>query len=150
MNFKRNLKIVQILFFASVLFSCISFLNKKIGVDEIYPFFYWKLYTQPLGNTYSYKNYRVYGVHKNDTIRIPNKGYYNLNKDDYYYFLFYEAKKIINKEKPIAYYKTRLKDFGQMLHPNFPEYLLIEEKFNPIEIARDSLNFETTIILSSK
>jgi len=151
MSYYYKLRITQGIFFLSILLSSISFLNTKFGIKEFYPFFYWKLYTQPLGNNYLYEDYRLYGVTiKNDTVRIKNKGYANFNQDDYYYFLTGEGQKIMKNEINLNYHKKRLKDFGEFLAPNYSEYILVKESFNPITIVKNPSNYTKEIILSTK
>ena len=122
-----------------------------MGFKELYPFFHWKLYTQPLGNTNIVYDYRIYGISKNnDTIRLKNKGYKYLNQDDYYYFLSNEAQKVKSKEFSNSYLKNRLKSFGSLIDSNYVEYLIIEEEFDPMTINSDSKIYKPKIILSSK
>lgn len=151
MNFKFKLIATQWLFFISIILSIGSFIIKKNGGSEIYPFFYWKLYTQPLGNNLVYQDYRIYGVNNtNDTIRIPNKGYKNFNQDDYYYFLTIEANKVINNEIEIKKHKKRLFEFGNNIAYGFNEYLIIQEKYDVLEYPNNPNKFEKQIISTSK
>lgn len=147
MKVAQQLKITKSLFFISLILSAVSFFISTQGYKEIYPFFYWKLYTQPLGNTYLYNDYKIYGTIGKDTIRVSNKGYENFNKDDYYYFLTKEASIIASKKYNSNYHKKRIYDFGQAIAPNFKQYILMKESFNPIEIAKDSTNYTKEIIL---
>jgi hypothetical protein len=73
MNIKQNLYITKFLFFISIILSIGTFFNQKNGGSEIYPFYHWKLFSQPLGNYYTFDSYRIYGITtNNDTVRIPN------------------------------------------------------------------------------
>ena len=151
MKIKYRLRITQGLFYVSIIVSCFSYINATNGNTEIYPFFYWKLYTQPLGNNYIYNDYRIYGINtESDTIRIANKGYKNFNQDDYYYFLHGEAQLKLNKPKLLKLHKKRLKDFGKFIAPNFTEYLLVKEIFNPLDLTKDPQNYQREIITSTK
>jgi hypothetical protein len=151
MNIKQNLYITKFLFFISIILSIGTFFNQKNGGSEIYPFYHWKLFSQPLGNYYTFDSYRIYGITtNNDTVRMPNIGYKNLSQDDYYYFVGAEANKIKNNPEHIDYFKTRIKDFGKFINPNFKDYILIKETFNPMEIIKDTSNYNRNIILSTR
>ena len=150
MNSKQQLTVNKFLFFGALILSFVSFFLSLKGKNELYPFFHWRLYGQPLGNTYSYNDYRIYGVYKNDTVRISNKGYNNLNKDDYYYFLSNEVQKINSNQYSKQYHKKRLHDFGKLIVPKHQYYLLVKESFSPINIAKDSTKFSKKIIFSSQ
>ena len=145
-----KLHITKILFWISIIFSTLSFLLSINNKKEIYPFFYWKLYTQPLGSNLSVNDYRLYGIINNDTVRITNTGYPNLNQDDYYYFLSNEASKIKNKQKDSTYYKIRLQDFGKFIAPKYDSYLLVEENFNPIDFYKNNSSYYKKIIFSTQ
>lgn len=140
----------KLIFFISIALSICSFLLSLRKKKEIYPFFYWKLYTQPLGNIPIYKDYRLYGIKNADTIRISNKGYRYLNQDDYYYFLSNEVNKLTTKNLPITYHKQRINDLGKLIAPQFDHFILMEESFSPSEIIRNHNNFSKKIILISE
>lgn len=145
-----KIKITKSLFFISILLSIGSLIMKFNGHKELYPFFYWKLYTQPMGNKYIHTDYKLYALKGKDTVRIPNIGYAYLNQDDYHYFLSNEASRIKAQEKPKEYFETRLFDFGQMIAPTYDTYFLIEETYNPLKIAEDSTLFTKNIIFKTK
>ena len=142
---KLFLKRVLILFFSSIILSITSFVLTFFNQKEIYPFFYWRLYSQPLGSKLNFKDYRLYGVRDKDTTRLPNKGYPYLNQDDYYYFLTNHIDIKNNKQK----YSKKIHSFGKLINPNF-DYYLIGEEFITLE-ERGKSNQETvTFIFSTK
>jgi hypothetical protein len=150
MSYKLKLKYLKVLFLISILFSILSFFSKTSGGKELYPFFYWKLYTQPLGSNGIFDDYRIYGItEEKDTIRIPNIGYDFFNQDDYYYYLLGEAQKISN-QKNIELIQTRLHSFGKNIAPQYEYYILVKEEFNPIELTINKDHYHSTILLSSK
>jgi len=63
MNTDQKLLATKGLVIISIILSFLSFLNTKKGTKEIYPFFYWKLYSQPLGNTYTFNDFRIYAIY---------------------------------------------------------------------------------------
>ena len=150
MKLDQKLLFTKILFSLSLLLSATSFISNRYGGPSIYPFTYWKLYTQPLGNVSPIDDYRIYAITlNNDTLRIENKGYNYMNNDDYYYFLTLEASKIKEKKYSLSYHKQRIFDFGQFIAPNHLKYLLVKESFDPFEISKDSSKFRKEIILST-
>jgi hypothetical protein len=151
MNFKKKLKYTKFLFFISISFSIISYSLSLKGIPEIYPFFYWKLYSQPLGSNEVFNDYRLYGITKdNDTLRIPNIGYPHFNKDDYYYFITNEASKIKSNSFELNYHKSRIQVFGEFIAPNFENYILAQEQFKPITLLNNTKNYNISILLSTK
>ena len=139
--FKRTL----ILFFSSIILSITSFVLTFFNQKEIYPFFYWRLYSQPLGSKLSFKDYRLYGVRDKDTTRLSNKGYPYLNQDDYYYFLTNHIDIKNNKQK----YSKKIHSFGKLINPNF-DYYLIGEEFITLEEQEKSNKETVTFIFSTK
>ena len=65
-------KYTKYLFYISISLSFFSFIIIKRGYQELYPFFSWKLFSSPSGNTSETTEYRLYGVKKKDTVRISN------------------------------------------------------------------------------
>ena len=151
MNLNQKLYITKTLVIISVLCSILSFFLVYYGKTEPYPFFHWKLYTQPLGDKQFYNDYRIYAItEKNDTLRLSNSGYKSFNQDDYYYFVTIEASNVLNKKEDRLKYKKRLKEFGHFIAPNYKEYLLVEEYFEVLNSSKNPLNFKKSIILSTK
>ena len=149
-NAQVKLKCTKLLVMISFALSILNYFSVKNDFGELYPFFHWKLYTQPLGNTAMVKDYRVYGIYGNDTIRLKNKGYKFLNQDDYYYFISNEAKKLISNNFPKQELKQRLKSFGLLLDKNCTEFLLVEESFSPLFINSTPKKYQTKILLKTK
>lgn len=141
-------KFTRHLFFISLVFSCLNFISTSYYNQELYPFFHWKLYSQPLGNDYFYADYRLYGINNTrDTIRISNRNNPVFSKDDQYYFLSREAMAIKNNTLTNQRISKRLGDFGDVITQNaFDDYLLIEESFNPLNLISDSAVYTKQII----
>ncbi len=151
MTLKTNYYLLIIVLIFTIIMSFFSFIRENLnGKKEFYPFFYWKLYTKPLGWEYQIKNYRLYGIKNNDTIRVNNTGFELFSKDDYYYYITGEANSIKKKEFSEEYYKKRLTNFGGSIGLNYDNYLLIEENFNPLEIFKDSTKYTIKVIFSTK
>ncbi len=149
MSVKSRYYTMLSVFILSVFLSICSYFTTLQGKGEIYPFFFWKLFTRPLGHSYHVKDYRLYGVNRTDTLRIDNKGYELFDKDDYYYFVSGEASWILKREKPYKFHKQRINDFAQSLGLNFATYLVVEESYNPLEIIKEPKNYKQKIIFST-
>lgn len=141
-------KYTRYLFFVSLLLSCLNFITSSFYGQELYPFFHWKLYSQPLGNDYIYSDYRLYGIsNTRDTIRISNSNTLVFSKDDQYYFLSREVTNIKNKRLSPQELQKRMGDFGDAITKNdYDDYLLVEESFNPLDLVKDSTHYTTRII----
>lgn len=151
MNSKKRYYYQVTLFFFTVGMSVFSFVNTIKGGEGIYVFFYWKLYTKPSGWEYSAKDYRLYGVTKEfDTIRVDNKGYSLFDKDDYFYFINEESQGILAGKNPKIYYADRIRAFATAIDVSYPEYLIVEEEFNPIDVYKNPLSYKTKVIFSTK
>lgn len=141
------LKWTKYLVIGSIVLSILSFINLRVlGGKEIYPFFYWKLYSQPNGAKFPVSTYRIYAVSGLDTIRIENKGYETFNKDDYIYFLSREITRIQNGEIDLRTAKQRILSFSKSIAPNYNRFLVIEEVYYPFEIIKDSLAFQKKVV----
>jgi len=137
----------KVLFWISVLLSGLSFLTVKLGQGDLYPFFYYKLYSQPLGNKHTFSEYRIYHVDtEGDTIRNINTTRKSFSRDESNYFLNYLIPKVIenpNNQK----YQAKLKDYLQYVYPDYPRWIIMEETYNPKDIYLDSTAFTKRIIL---
>jgi len=66
-------KYTKLLFFVSILLALSSMVLIERGGYEIYPFFSWKLFTNPSGNSKVTEQYRMYRIQKNDTMRLSHR-----------------------------------------------------------------------------
>ncbi len=141
-------KNTRYLFFISLVLSGLNFITTSYFNQELYPFFHWKLYSQPLGNDYKYDDYRLYGIsNTRDTVRISNSNSLIFSKDDQYYFLSREVVNIKNNTLSQKIINKRLGDFGDVITKNaFDDYLLMEESFNPLNLITDSADYTKKII----
>src|SRR6478609_196829 len=67
MKIPTRLKITKYLLVLSLLGSCISLLTSIAGKGELYPFFYWKLYPQPIGWDHKTTTIRIYAKTATDS-----------------------------------------------------------------------------------
>lgn len=141
-------KHTKYLIIISFILSCLNFFTSSFYNQELYPFFHWKLYSQPLGNDYTYTDYRLYGINNSrDTIRIQNANSVLFSKDDRYYFLSREVTNIKTKSIVSQKLQQRLGDFGDAITKNaYDDYLLVEESFNPLNLIIDPNAYTKSII----
>lgn len=152
---------------SSIVLSFATFvLREWFSMAELYPFFSWKLYTQPVCGSCYNSDYRVYGISGDgDTVRLANKGYPAFTREDYNGYLHGEAGRIeafradllkaksfdsgAVKDLSTAYFKRRLTAFGDALTGDaFDTYLLVEERFIPLNIKNED-GFEVRILLAA-
>ena len=100
------------------------------GVN-MYPFFHYKLYTQPLGNKKMIEIYRLYKVTAtNDTLRLKFEDIKSFDTDSYGYYIDYVAHEIEDtdsaKKNQVI---VKLKAFVKYLYPNVHHWLLAKESY---------------------
>ncbi|WP_407406061.1 hypothetical protein [Chryseobacterium sp.] len=138
-------KITTYLFFASIFLSLASLMIMEKGFKEIYPFASWKLFTVPSGGLPTEQRYVLFGIKNNDTVRIRNTptAFYEANDkalitDTYSY-------KIENKDN-IEINKKKLLIFAKDIAPQFDNYLVFKETYNPKEIGGQMKNSHYQLI----
>lgn len=136
------------LYFVSLLLIMVSFIGNKMAQRyEIYPFFWWQLFTNPLKGTTPYVMHRIYAVKANDTIRLANDGK-NLDQVVYNALIhqIVEQSKIDQKQSISILTKV-----GKLKYQHSKcNYLLIEETYeNPVNITLNNHPYAKKIILST-
>lgn len=131
--------------------SMLSLYTTEKGWSEIYPFFFWKLYSQPAGWTLEQTNYRVYAKPANDTtwIRLENMPRATFNRDETLYFLNHVTNRLLSEqsaEDRKADLK-KLKVFCNYIAPEYANYKVVAEVYNPLEIINDSLAYDTKTVI---
>ena len=148
---KNSYKLTNIIVVAGIVLMGCSYIKARIfKTSEIYPFFWWQLFTNPQKGTKPYTIYRLYEINKNDTIRHGNDGK-NLDQVVYNSLINSLVNKIENNCDKTAI-KKQLYAIGieKTKHVN-SEFLLKKEIYNlPIEINTNNHEFITEIIYSTK
>ena len=148
MGTKKRLALTKILFFLSIALSIGSFVTIKKGYGEIYPFFYWKLFSQPTGWNGIVEDYRVYAKKdsSNKWVRLENHGYKDFDQDDYFYFILKQAN-LYEEDSILARKKTLI--FCKYIAPEYSSYKIVKETFNPYHtvLKKDSCIKEDIIFL---
>lgn len=116
------------------------------GETEIYPFFHFKLYSQPKGNKMEAREFRVYEIIGRDTLRHSVEAIRSFDKDAYMYFLDGVTNDILcNKDK--AENMKRLAVFLNYLYPNHGKMMVVQEIYNQFELEKDQTHFTKTVLI---
>ena len=145
MEFHRFTKHLYLL---SILLIIGSYLGNKMAQRyEIYPFFWWQLFTNPVKGTTPFVMHRIYAVKAEDTIRLANDGK-NLDQVVYNSLI----NQIVDQSKiDIQQSKLILNRVGELKNQK-PKcnYLLVEETYeNPVKITLSNHPYAKKIILST-
>jgi len=134
-----------------IFLSGISFFTTQKGWSEVYPFYFWKLYSQPAGWSYSFNDLRVYGKNQEDKewTRIPNEDRKTFKRDETLYFLRHVIARIEKPRSKKDYKKdlNKLKVFCEFLAPEFQEHKVVRETYNPKEIVNNPTKYDTTTVV---
>jgi hypothetical protein len=130
----------------SMVLSFVSYFVVIKGGTELYPFFHFKLYSQPMGNKMEAREYRVYEIIGRDTLRHSIEAIRSFDKDAYAYFLDGVTNDILrNKNK--AENMKRLAAFLNYLYPNHGKMMVVQETYNQFELEKDPTLFTKIILI---
>ena len=138
-------KYTYYLFAFSLLFSFLSIFTIKMGYNEIYPFYTWRLFTKPSGTSTTDVQYRLYGISKEDTIRIRNNESLLFDGNEKASMINNLAAEIDN-DKINVDSKAKLYRFAKEIEPSFQSFLLVKESFNAQNIDQKDFKIHTEII----
>ncbi len=140
----RNTKILVVL---SIVLSCFSYGTTLKGWGEIYPFYFWKLYSQPAGWAQKYTGYRIYAKNKSEThwTRLANIPRATFNRDETLYFLNPITARLIQHPNKKDFLK--LKIFCTYIAPEYDDYKVVAEIFNPLDLVQNPNNYDTSTVL---
>jgi hypothetical protein len=144
---KKTKRYTQYFVLTSLVLSCLSILTIQLGKGEIYPFFYWKLYTQPAGWQLKHTSYRIYGQRANSNTfeRLANTGRASFNQDETLYFLNPITQRLI--ENPTEKDRAKLKAFCQHIAPEYIDYKVVAEKYNPLDLPKNPTKYDTITVV---
>lgn len=126
--------------------------EKKFHSYEIYPFFWWQLFTNPTKGSTPFTMLRLYEITKsNDTIRLSNDN--NGIDDTAYNSLLNEAYSKIEKKLPNENINNFIYNIGIEKSQNnmIPKkFILMKEIYNnPIKLTSENHEFKTEILFIS-
>lgn len=149
MNISKQLFYTQLIIFLSMPLGLMSIVTSKVNLGNIYPFFSWKLYSQPLGTNGRFAEYRIYSKNNNETTyhRNPIKELSTFTTDEYVYTLNYFVAKTI--EDPTKY-KSRLLAACKHLVPHADDYKIVSETYKPADLylLPNKYKYDTTTVIS--
>lgn len=138
----------QYLVLISIILSIISYGKEKIfHSKEIYPFFWWQLFTNPVKGSTPFTMLRLYEVTKeNDTIRLANNG--NGIDDVAYTSLLNEANEKINNNESYETINKFIQGIGiEKSQKSDQKFILVKEIYkNPINITSQHHEFDKEIL----
>ncbi|MGU9938506.1 hypothetical protein ACNFNZ_08040 [Empedobacter brevis] len=147
---KNSYQYTKFLVVVGILLMGVSYINfKKFEGLEIYPFFWWQLFTNPQKGSTPFSIYRIYEVNNNDIIRLSNN-VDNLNETVYNSLLQALVRKI-EKNEPIKETKRLLQNIGEQKSRNKgTSYILVKETYkNPSSLKLTDYEFSKTFLFSS-
>lgn len=132
--------LTQALVLLSIVLSFASLVTTSKGYGEIYPFFYWKLFSQPNGSRHHDHVYRIYVSGPDSTLkRLPIENISTYTKDDVMYSLDYFVSDTL-------YGREKLEVLCHYLYPEYKEYYIYKEEYVPLDILENSDNYDTLLI----
>ena len=145
MQIEKRYFYTKVIVIISILLSFISIISVKIA----YPFFSWKLYTQPLGTQGRFEEYRIYSKMKMDSVFNRNniREIPTFTTDEYVYTLNYFVNKTLSYPSE---YKARLLVVCKHFVPNSDEYKIVLESYNPSDLYSNNNknNYDTTTVVT--
>lgn len=121
---------------------------KLFGIKELYPFFYWRLFSTPVGWDGA-ETYRLYSRPSPDadwerhTIE-PVSGY---SVKDYQYQWVYLVNRALKDPSNRTGAQDRLAIFAALTAPAQTDYRVVRETYMPLELLRDTSRYDTTTVL---
>lgn len=148
MNFTNRILFTKILVIGGVFLSLGSIITDKNEIGDLYPFFHWKLYTQPMGSKNEIAEYRIYAkkINSQSFHRLTIRPTYTFNEDDYAYSLNDLTARVL-KDSINVDLKSNLLDFIKHVEPDYETYKVVEEKYNPLDVYKDIIKYDTTTIV---
>lgn len=148
MQSQQRLKATKIIVLLSIMLSMGSIATIKLGWGEIYPFYFWKLYTQPLGWENSEEDHRIYAsnCHTCPYVRLQTKATYSFTIDEYIYTLNRNVYDYLG-DKNIKSFE-RLKAFIKHVEPEFIKYKIVKESYRPLDFKAKNTSYDTLTVIT--
>lgn len=149
MNIEKRLILTKSLIIISVISALLSFVTIKKGWGEVYPFFTWKLYSQPIGTKGEVIEYRIYGKNLNESQfdRICVKDTGSFTPDEYVYTFNFLINETLNDSLNRNGFKEKLLLFVRHVSPSKDQYKVVREVYNPEKILLNPQNYDTTTVV---
>lgn len=121
----------------------------KLGiVRELYPFFYWRLYSEPIGWEGA-STHRLYARSEGDPTwtRVPFRPLPGYASNNWYSLQWGD---VVNKALADTLRETdayaNLLRFARTAAPDAEEFRLVEESFQPLALLKDPTDYDTTTV----
>ncbi|WP_128397005.1 hypothetical protein [Botryobacter ruber] len=146
---KSRLQLTRLLVLLSFFGSFISYFTFTAGLGEIYPFFFWKLYTQPLGSAHSYSEYRIYYRNYGDSSwkRQSIAPTPTFTHDEYYYTFMHLIHSKLNAAPSDTLASQKLLTFIRYVGPAADQYKIVQEQYSPKKILENPAAYDTTTVI---
>jgi hypothetical protein len=147
MTDQKRFLYTKIIVIGSVLISLLSFVTQIY----FYPFFHYKLYTQPLGFKNSSTEYRIYSQTDSSDlfIRNPIKPTSTYDYESYLYTFNFLISEIENsKGDRLFFYKRKLLKFCKEVVPGQKQYKIVSETYHPLDLKNEKVKYDTTTIIN--
>lgn len=144
--FARRLRATRWLVLAGMLLSYASYGVFKLGGPrELYPFFYWRLYSAPV-DAHAYATYRVYTRSASDAgwHRHPVAPSTLYSRKGYFWQL--ESLTTAFRAAPTERNEARLRLFAETVVPDAAAYRIVAESFDPRALVRGHADYDTTTV----
>ena len=136
------------LIYISVLGIILSFFTQKNGWGELYPFFHWKLYSQPSAKDSVYCIQRVIVVSEEGKKEIFfNNG--NVVSNDDYFYVANKLSRDFEAKHDTALLCKRLTDWGKQLSPSARCFELVKSCCDPLVYSKGKQDFQNHLIIST-
>ncbi|MBX9850172.1 MAG: hypothetical protein K2X86_00265 [Cytophagaceae bacterium] len=150
MNIRIRLILTKVIVISSMVLALASVGTSQKDWGEIYPFYHWKLFSQPLGTKNIHTEYRVYLKTTTDTLyrRQTLVSTPAFNREEYTYTLDYLIGEAIKDSLQNEKAKNNLLIFLKHNHPQASRFKIVSESFNPMELLKDPGAYTSSTILT--
>ncbi|WP_294296297.1 hypothetical protein [uncultured Chryseobacterium sp.] len=138
-------KYTRHLYWISLLLALTSLYLMEKGGKEIYPFFSWKLFTNPSGSENTEEYYRIYRVVGKDTVRVAYRPTELYDENNLVLIVGFYGKKIEHNEQKADNIR-KMKIFMKSCWPEYDRLLLYKESFHPWDLGKTSFKIKKTLI----
>lgn len=135
------------LVYISILGIVLSFFTQKKGWGELYPFFHWKLYSQPSAKDSVYCMQKIVVDTGNGEVELLNDGVL-VSRDDYFYVANQLTRDFETTHDSLLL-KSRLNDWGGYLSTNAVCVKLVKSCCDPLAYSKGEKEFKNQLIIST-
>ena len=150
MKASTSLRLTRYLIISSIIGSLVSIYTLHMGAGELYPFFTWKLYSQPLGSARTFTEYRIYCKKngENHFRRIAIKPTSTFTAEEYVYTFNSLIAKTLKDTTIALGHKNKLLSFIKHVQPGADQYKVVAETYHPKDLANGISQYDTITVIS--